>query len=119
MMYVLYGLNGILFVGSVACFVMVIIKMFQNNDKGIAITSLVLIPCCLIGMLVAFVFGWVKVGQYNIKNVMLAWTGIIIVNMVLGAIGQTIAAKWTDLHIPADHHAAPLKVDNFAANAKR
>ena len=69
---------GLLFgLGSLICFIIVIVKMFQHGDTTLAIVCLVLILCG-IGPLIAFVMGWVRAGAWGIQNLMLAWTGCII-----------------------------------------
>jgi hypothetical protein len=68
--------------GSLVCFIMVIIKMFQEDATAVAIVSLLLLLCG-IGALVAFVYGWIKAGQWGLTNVMLIWTGCFIGGIVL------------------------------------
>ncbi len=68
---ILSGVGGLI---SLVCFILVVVKMFQNGQTGVGIASIVLLLCC-IGGLVAFVFGWMKANEWGIKNVMLAWTG--------------------------------------------
>jgi hypothetical protein len=82
MAFVILGLEAVVALVSLACFIMVIIKMFQNGDTGLAIACIVLIFCG-IGGLIAFIMGWVKSGQYGVKNIMLAWTGCIGAMIVL------------------------------------
>ena len=67
-MSTLFSLLGVVFgIGSLICFILVIIKMFQHGDKTPAILSLVLILCG-IGPLIAFVYGWIKVGRTAFKT---------------------------------------------------
>jgi hypothetical protein len=82
----LYALQGVAGLGSLVCFIMVIIKMFQNDATGVGIASLVLFLVCGIGMLLAFIYGWMKAAEWNINNLMLAWTGCILVGMVTGGL---------------------------------
>lgn len=79
-------LQIVLSLGSLVCFVLVVVKMFQNNQTNLGIVSLVLLLCCGIGGLVAFVFGWVKSKEWNILPVMLAWTLLTVVSLVLTVI---------------------------------
>jgi hypothetical protein len=69
--------------GSLVCFVLVVIQMFQHGQTGLAIASIVLIFCCGIGGLVAFVVGWMNANAWGIKNTMLIWTALIVVNIIL------------------------------------
>jgi hypothetical protein len=77
MLYVWFALLTICGIGSLACYVTVIIKMFQHGDTGIAVTSLVLLLVLGLGIVVAFVAGWVRAGKYGIKALMLGWTVIV------------------------------------------
>jgi hypothetical protein len=71
---------GILFMlcwlGSLICLILVVVKMFQTEGPLKAILGFI---CSLYG----FIWGWMnkdKVGQ----NLMLIWTGLIILSIVLG-----------------------------------
>jgi hypothetical protein len=69
--------------GSLACYVMVLIKMFPAEGplKGVL---------AIICGLYAFIWGWMNAARFNLKNIMLAWTGLIILQIVLGAaVGMT------------------------------
>jgi uncharacterized YccA/Bax inhibitor family protein len=69
------------------CFILVLIQMFQRGQTGLAIACIVLFFCALLGMLIAFVYGWMKAREWNIQNIMMIWTGCI----VLQIIGTVIA----------------------------
>ena len=56
MLILIQVLQGLLAIGSLVCFILVIIKMFQVGEQTMGIVCLVLILCC-IGGLVAFVYG--------------------------------------------------------------
>lgn len=73
--YILALICGI---GSLVCLVMVLMKMFQAGQTGLGIACIVLIFCTGIGGLIAFIYGWMKNAEWGIKNVMLAWTGCIV-----------------------------------------
>ena len=77
---------------SLACFVMVVVKMFQNGQTGLGIACIVLVLCAGIGALIAFIYGWIKSGEWNIKNLMLIWTACIVVNIILTIVGITSGA---------------------------
>ena len=74
------------FIVSLVCLIMVIVKMFQNDQSTLGIVTIILILCTGIGSLIAFVVGWMNAAKWNIRNLMLAWTGAIIGMMVLGAL---------------------------------
>lgn len=88
--FLLSAVAGLVSIASLVCFIMVLIKMFQNGQTVLGIVCIIF---CLIGILVAFIMGWVNVAKWNIKNVMLVWTGCIVVNIVLSILG-------TVLHLP-------------------
>ncbi len=67
------GLLSIVGLVIIGCYIYVVIKMFQNGDKTMAIISLVTIPCG-IGSLIAFIFGWMNVGKYDAMIVMIVYT---------------------------------------------
>jgi hypothetical protein len=75
-------LQAVVGIVALVCFVMVIIKMFQNDATGLAIVSLLLLLCG-IGALVAFIYGWIKAGEWNITNVMTIWTGCIVCGILV------------------------------------
>ncbi len=75
-------LLGVCGIGSVVCYVMVIIKMFSNDESTMGIVCLVTLLCG-VGGLIAFVYGWMKSGTWGIQNLMLAWTGCFVVNILV------------------------------------
>jgi hypothetical protein len=77
---VLSGIGGL---GILVCFILVVIKMFQHGQTGLGIATIVL-AFCGIGFLVAFIYGWVRAREWNLTNIMLIWTGAIIVYIVGG-----------------------------------
>ena len=66
-------------VGSLICWIMVLVKMFKAS-VGMGILGL------LCGI-VAFIWGWVKAGELGLKKVMLWWTIFIGVNILANALG--------------------------------
>jgi hypothetical protein len=79
------GAIGVLFwLVALGCYVWVVIKMFQNQQTGLGIASLVLAPCVGIGGLIAFVMGWMKAGEWKIKGVMITWTGTGVIAFCFG-----------------------------------
>ncbi len=81
-----YVLNSIGGLGMLVCFILVIVAMFQRGSSGMAIVCLVLV-CCGIGGLVAYVYGWIKSGEWGLKNVMIVWT----VCLILCVVGNALA----------------------------
>jgi hypothetical protein len=59
------------------CFIIVLIKQFQNAG---AVHGIIGIVTCSIW---TFIWGWMNATKLNIKNLMLAWTVLILVCIVL------------------------------------
>ena len=67
--------------GSLVCYILVVIKMFQKQATTPAIVSLVGLIACGLGVLFAFVYGWTKASAWNIQNIMIAWSICIVVSL--------------------------------------
>lgn len=61
---------------SIVCLIMVVIKMFQHAG---VVQGIIGIICGLW----AFIWGWMNVDKVG-KNLMLAWTAVIILGLVFG-----------------------------------
>ncbi len=63
-------------IGSLICFIIVLIKLFQNEGalKGIL---------GLICSLYTFVWGWMNASRLNIKNIMIIWTILIVLGIIV------------------------------------
>jgi hypothetical protein len=96
MVYLLFGLELVVSIVSIVCFVLVLIKMFQNNQQTLGIICIVGIFCG-VGGLIAFIFGWINNAAWGIRNIMLTWTGAIVVGIILYivllAMGVTLIPK--------------------------
>ncbi len=70
------ALGMVLSLGCVICFVIVLIKLFQNEGalKGIL---------GLICGLYTFIWGWMNATKLNIRNIMLIWTILLIASIVI------------------------------------
>lgn len=71
-------------IGSLICFVMVLIKMFPAEG---ALKGVLGIICSLY----AFIWGWINASRFNLKNVMMAWTACIVLAIIGGAINGASA----------------------------
>lgn len=67
--------------GSLVCFIIVLIKLFQQ--KGV-LHGILGIICGLY----TFIWGWIESARLNIKNIMLAWTALIIVGAVFSVLAR-------------------------------
>lgn len=68
------GLMSVLLLVSLVCLLWVIVAMFKNDAKGLGIVTILTTLFCGIGPLIAFLFGWLKSGEWKIKGVMTVWT---------------------------------------------
>jgi len=91
MLILIQVLQGLVGIGGLVCFILVIIKMFQVGEQTMAIVCLVLILCC-IGGLVAFVYGWINANKWGITNIMWIWTGLFIAGILLNVIAMASGA---------------------------
>jgi len=66
----------VLWVGCIICYIIVLIKLFQ--EKGVLHGILGLI-CGLY----TFIWGWIEAGRLNIRNIMLIWTLLIVLSVVI------------------------------------
>jgi hypothetical protein len=62
----------------IVCWVMVLIRMFK--DAG-AVHGIIGILCSLY----AFIWGWMNSGKLGLRNIMLAWTALLILYIILAA----------------------------------
>jgi hypothetical protein len=73
MFYALWAVAILAGLGSLTCFILVIVKMFQMGDSTLGIVCVVTIFCC-IGGLLTYIMGWVKSSDYGVLPIMLIWT---------------------------------------------
>ena len=80
------GILGMLVgLGSLVCFVMVLIKQFQTAGPLHGIIGLI---TCGIW---TFIWGWMRAATLNLRNLMMIWTVLIVVAMVLNMMGGMAA----------------------------
>ena len=63
-------------IGCLICFIIVLIKLFQNEG---ALKGILGIICGLY----TFIWGWMNSDRLGIRNIMMIWTLLIIVQLVL------------------------------------
>jgi hypothetical protein len=73
-------LNGVIGLGCLVCFIIVLVRLFQENGILHGILGLI---CGLY----TFIWGWINATRLNIKNIMLIWTLLIIVSIILSVVG--------------------------------
>ena len=62
---------------SFVCFIIVLIKQFQT--AGVVHGIIGIITCGIW----TFIWGWMNAGNLNLRNIMLAWTVLILIQLVL------------------------------------
>ena len=82
MITILASLVGL---GSLVCFVIVLIKQFQTAGALHGIIGLI---TCGIW---TFIWGWMRASTLNIKNIMLIWTVLFVAAVVLNMMGGMAA----------------------------
>ena len=82
MLMVLASLVGL---GSLVCFVMVLIKQFQTAGALHGIIGLI---TCGIW---TFIWGWMNASKLNIRNIMLIWTVLIVISLILNVMSGAFA----------------------------
>ena len=87
---VVYALAMVCGIVSLVCWIMVLVKIFQDS-VGLGILGII---CGLF----TFIYGWVKVREYGIQRLMLVWTlaivaGIVLQVLLVAVIGATIAGE--------------------------
>jgi len=75
-------LTGLLGLANLVLFIMVLVKLFQNEGVGKGILGII---CSIY----TFIWGWMKHKELGITKIMTAWTILIVVNLALSAIVQS------------------------------
>jgi len=79
MAWVVHSILGIIWL---VCFILVVVKMFQSGQTALGVITIITMFCG-VGFLIAFIYGWVKARDWNIRPVMLTWTVVIILDIAL------------------------------------
>lgn len=80
---VLISLNGLVGLGILICYIVVLIKLFKNGQSGWGMMSLIGLIFCGIGLIVAFIGGWLHSKEIEAKQVMVIWTILAVLNFIL------------------------------------
>jgi hypothetical protein len=67
--------------GSLVCFIIVLIKLFK--EKGV-LHGILGIICGIY----TFIWGWIESARLGIKNIMLAWTVLIVAGIAFGILAR-------------------------------
>lgn len=74
----------VLGIASLVCFIMVVIKLFQ--EKGV-LHGILGIICSIY----TFIWGWMNVDRLGIRNVMIIWSAAIVFSIVLNAASAALS----------------------------
>ena len=85
---------------NLVCFILVLVRIFQGGQTGLGVACIVLFFCAAIGVLIAFIVGWMNAARWAIRNIMILWTACLILNIVLGFIGYATAGPVVALGLP-------------------
>jgi len=81
-MTIIYGISVL---GSIICFIMVLIQLFKAKGALHGILGLI---CSLY----TFIWGWINAKTLNLSKLMLIWTICLLVSMATGAVAAASAA---------------------------
>lgn len=73
-------LNMVASVGCLVCFIIVLVRLFQENGVLHGILGLI---CGLY----TFIWGWINASRLNIRNIMMIWTLLIVISIILSVLG--------------------------------
>ncbi len=82
---VLTGLSWVAGLAALVCYIIIIVRMFQNGDTTLGIIGLVGLICC-IGYVITYVMGWVNSTKYRSMPIMPIWTACFIVAVICGLV---------------------------------
>lgn len=85
-------------IGSIVCWIMVLIKMFSNAGVVQGILGI------LCGIW-AFIWGWMHASEYGLKNIMIAWTVFFLGGIAINA--MTFANNPQAFQVPGPGVPAP------------
>ncbi len=79
----------LLSVTALACFIYVIVQIFQHGETTRGVVYLLTLFVCGLGALLTLLYGIQKQKEWNLYNVMTVW-GVCILANVLIAVGMTL-----------------------------
>ena len=101
----LIGLSVIFSIINFWCFIMVLVQMFKRGEPAMGIVCIGTI-FCWVGGLIAFVYGWTKAAAWDIKNIMIAWSVVIVLNIIFLYVLALTAST-----MPAEFNFDPNNMD--------
>lgn len=80
----------LLWVASLACWIMEIVAAFQKG-KGPLMGILSIVPCLGLG---GFIIGWIHAGKWGISKLMIIWTIVIIASIIVNVMAGNFQASF-------------------------
>jgi hypothetical protein len=89
---VLSALGGLCGLVAFVCWIIVVVKMFQNGQTGLGVATIVTV-CCGIGYIIALVVGWQNADRWGIRQLMLIFSISFGLGILLSAVGQAMGGQ--------------------------
>ena len=70
--------------GVLVCFILLVVKMFQQGATVPAVVFIVLFFFCGLGLLLGLIYGWIKSKQWNINTLMMVYTMCFVLSVIGG-----------------------------------
>jgi len=83
MAYILLGLGSLLSFVAFICAILVVVKMFQNNQTGIGVATIIGLFVCGFGYILALVYGWQNKVAWKLETVMPVFTASFVLGILL------------------------------------
>jgi hypothetical protein len=87
---VLSGLGAVCGLVAFVCYIIVVVKIFQNGQTGLGIAAILTLCCLGIGHIIALVVGWQNADRWAIRQLMLVYSISLGVGILLSGIGQAM-----------------------------
>ena len=81
-----WGLATVFFV----CFIYVVVKMLEYKQRILAVATIIATTFLGLGLLIAFIVGWVKVRAWKLRPTMIVWTIAVVTYVVWGFIQPSV-----------------------------
>lgn len=90
MAFALLGLGSIFSIVAFVCAILVIVKMFQHNQTGIGVASIVGLFICGFGYILALVYGWKNKVAWKLETIMPIFTASFVLGILLFVPGYSM-----------------------------
>jgi hypothetical protein len=81
-----YLFSAVAWLASMVCFILIVIRMFQEGSLVVALLTIALAFCFGIGWIVALIWGWQRADTPGFRNLMTLYTVLILLSL-LGVLG--------------------------------